>query len=110
MPLRIIVRRFDWRGVLEERCVQLVRLAALEPIEIIEPFSAGPTIVGTTGTKLVVGCVMPLTESGCSVLIALENLRDAGVFFGPLAVVAGEAGRQLSDTTIVDRVVVPPGE
>src|SRR5258708_1956260 len=110
MPLRFIVRRLNGRGILEQRRIPLIRLSSLEAIEIIEAFACGPAIIWTTGAQLVVGCIVPLSEGASGVPITLKDFPDACRFFGPLAVVAGEAGRQLGDTPIVDRVVVAPRE
>src|SRR3954471_19112420 len=64
MPLRIVVRRLDGRGIFEERRMPLVRLPTLEAVEIIEAFACWPAIVGAAGAKFVVGRVVPLAEGG----------------------------------------------
>src|SRR3954468_16635089 len=44
MPVRIVVRRLDRRGVLEERRVPLTRFSSLEPVPVIKAFAGGPAI------------------------------------------------------------------
>src|SRR5437762_8989999 len=109
MPLRVIVRRLEGRVIFEQRRVPLVRLSTLEAEEIIEALPCRPAIVGAAGAKLVVGRVVPLAEGGGGVLVASEDLRNARRLPGPLAVVAGEARRQLRDAPRVDGVVIASG-
>src|SRR5262245_19459203 len=106
VPLRVVVWHLDGRGVLEERRVPLVRLAALESVEVVEPLARRPPIVGTTDAKLVVGRVVPLAKRSGGVLIAFEYLRDARRFLWPLRVVAGKTRRHLGDASGVHRVVI----
>jgi len=55
MPVRVVVRRFDWRGIFEQWRMPLVRLATLEAVEIIEALAGRPAIVWAADTKLPTG-------------------------------------------------------
>ena len=105
----IVVRLLDGRRVLVERRIPLVRLAALEaPQQYSKPRPVGQRSNGPAALDLVVRRVVPLAERGGAVAVLLEDLGDARRVLGPLAVVAGEAGRQLRDDAGVDRVVIAP--
>src|SRR5262245_52778220 len=106
VPRRVVVGHLDRRGVLEERRVPLIRLAALEPVEVVEALASRPPLVGTAGAELVVGRVVPLAEGGGRILIAAEDLRDTRRFLRPLPVVAGKSRREFRDASGVDRMVV----
>src|SRR5262245_24343449 len=110
VPLRVVVRHLDRGGVLEERRKPLVRLAALESVEVVETLAGRPPVVGPAGAELVVGRVVPFAEGGGGVLVALEYLRDARRLLRPLRVVAGKTGRQFGDAPGVDRVVIATRE
>src|SRR5262245_63275938 len=76
VPFRILMWHLDWRRVLEERREPLVRLTALKPVEIVEPFSRWPTLIGAASTQFVIRRVVPFAKGGSGVLIASEHLRD----------------------------------
>src|SRR5688572_5774308 len=73
MPLWVVVRRFDRRGVLEERRVPLARFATLEAVPIVEALARRPAIEWTGGAQLVIRCVVPLPEGRRTVVIAAED-------------------------------------
>src|SRR5262245_36806643 len=64
VPLWVVVRHLNRGGVFEQRREPLVRLAALEPVEVVEALTRRPPLVGTADAELVVGCVVPLAEGG----------------------------------------------
>src|SRR5262245_44130942 len=106
VPRRVVVWHLKRGRVFEERRVPLIRLAALEPVEVVEPLPGGPAIVGAANAELVVGGVVPFAEGRGRVMIAFEDLRDARGFLWPLSVVAGKTGRHLGDASGVDRGLV----
>src|SRR6185503_6812799 len=110
MPGGVVVRRLDRRGILEERRVPLARLSALESIPVIETFARRPAVEWARGAQLMVGRVVPFPEGGRAVVIAPENLRDAGGFPGPGTFIPREPGRHLGDDARVDGVVVAARE
>src|SRR5580658_3728089 len=110
MPLRVVMRRLDRRGVLEQRRVPLARLSTLKPVPVAKAFARGPAVEGPVGAELEVRGIMPFAEGGGTVSVALQNLRDARRFSGPLTVIAGEASRHLRDHAGVDRVMIASGE
>ncbi len=110
VPVGIVVRRLDWRGVLEQRRVPLARLAALESEEVAEALAGRPAVERSGGAQLMVGGVVSLAEGCGRIGVGLENLRHARRFARPGAVVAGETGRHFGDGSRVDRVVVASGE
>src|SRR6185369_5755684 len=97
MPLWIVMRRLDRRGVLIERRIPLTRLASLESVPIAEAFSDRPPVERTSSAELVIGSVVPFSERSGAVLISLQNLRDARGFPRPRPVVAGKSGGHLGD-------------
>src|SRR5262245_45876927 len=106
VPVRVVVRHFDGRCVLEERRMPLAGLSTLETVKVIKALAGRPAIVRAACAQFVVRRVMPFAEGGGSVLIGLENLRDTRGFFRPLAVVAGKTGGQFGDAACMYRVVV----
>src|SRR5262245_14349263 len=110
VPLRVVVRHLDRSRVLEERRIPLVRFAALEPVEVVEPLARRPPIVGAAGTEFVVGRVVPFAEGGGGVLITLEYFRNTRRFPRPLPVVTGKTSRELGDAPSVHRVMIAARE
>src|SRR4029079_16659195 len=110
MPVRIVVRRFDRRGVLEKRRVPLARLAALESVPVVEALARRPAIEWTRGAQFVVRRVVPLSKGRRAVVIASEGFGDAGGLPRPGTVVAGKPGRHFRDDARVDGVVIATRE
>ncbi len=110
MPAWRIRRRLDRRRVLIERCFPLVRLAALEPIPVVESEAGGPAVERASRTDFVIGRVVPFAEGSGAVAILAKRLRDRRPVLLDRAVIAGKPGCQLHDVAGVDRMMVPPGE
>src|SRR5262252_9687024 len=62
VPPRVVVRHLNRGGVFEQRREPLVRLAALEPVEVVETLARRPPLVGTANAELVIWRVMPFAE------------------------------------------------
>src|SRR3954447_10753574 len=106
MPVGIVVRRLDRRGVLEKGRVPLARLSSLESIPVVEALAGRPAVEWAGRAQFMVGRVVPFPEGGRAVVIAPEDFRDAGGFPRPGAVIAGKAGRHLRDDAGVHRVMI----
>ena len=97
-------------GVLVQRGLPLVRLAADEPEEVVEPLHRRPAVEGARDAGLPVGDVVVLAEERGAVAVLAQRLRHHGAALGDLAGVAGEAVAELGDVAGGGAVVVAPSQ
>ena len=102
--------RFDRRRAAVERREELVRLAADEPVEIVEPHVGRPAVERAGGGGLVVGDVVVLAEPGRGVAVLVQDLGDGGGAVGNEPAVPGIAAGNFLDDAGADAVVVAPGQ
>ncbi len=110
VPARLALEGINLRGVAEEVRLPLVRIAAIETVEILEahagrPFVKRPDLAGGERRRVVI-----LAEPRGGVAVVLEHAPDGGLVFGDDAVVTGEARGLLGDHAEAHRVMVPPGD
>ena len=98
-------------GALVQRRVVLVRLAADEPVEVLEAPAAGrPGVERSRRAGLPHRDLVALAELGRGVAVQLQRLGQRGRGVGPDRVVPGRRGGDLGDPAHPDRVVVAAGE
>ena len=102
--------RLDGHRVLVDRRRVLVRLAADEAVEVLEPRSGGPRVEGTHRARLPYRHLVALAELRRGVAVELERLGKRRGRVRPDRVVARRRGRDLGDTAHADRMVVAAGE
>ncbi len=96
------------RPVVERRGV-LVRLAAQEPVEVLEPAATGrPRLERAHRTRLPDRHLVTLTELRRRIAVQLERLGQRRRGVGSHRVVPGRRRRDLRDAAHPDRVVIAP--
>ena len=100
----------DRHGVLVDRRRVLVRLAADEPVEVLEAAAGRPGVERAHRARLPDGHLVALAELRCRVTVQLQRLGERGGRLRPDRVVAGRRRRDLGDAAHADGVVVAPGE
>ena len=103
-------RRLDLVVVVHQVGVVLVGVAAQEAIVALEAASQRPAVVGTSGGLQVGGNQVILADHVGVVALCQQHLREEAVLEGNVTVVAGVAGRELSDSSHGVGVVVAPGD
>ena len=105
-------RLVDRLPVDEQLRVPLVRVAAEEPVEPVEPEHrpGRPPVVRTGDPRLLRRRVVPLADAEARVAVLVEHRPDARLVLRLTTVVAREAARQLGDVRHPDRVVVAAGQ
>ena len=111
VPLLGGLVRLDRRGPLVEGRVPLVRLAAEEPVEVLEAATArGPGVEWPDGAGLPDRHLVALAELGRVVAVELEGLRQGRHGVGPYRAVARRPGGDLRDAGHACGVVVAAGQ
>ncbi len=102
---------FDRRGPFIKRRIPLVRLAADEPVEILEAAaSRGPCIERPDRARLPDRDLVALAELRRAIAVQLERAGDRRGGVGKHGAVAGRAAGDLGDAAHADRVVVASGQ
>ncbi len=102
--------RFDRNGVVVDRRVVLVGLAADESVEVFEPAPGRPLPERPHRAGLPDRHLVALAELGGRVAVELEHLGERRRAVRSHRVVARRGGRHLGDRTHADRVMVPAGQ
>jgi len=102
--------RLDRRRVLEQHRVILMRLAADEAVEVVEPHAGRPAVVRAGDAALPVGRVVVLAEPAGPVAIVLEHRADGRGAARDHVVVARKAGRPFGEKARAHIMVVAPGD
>src|SRR5262249_33676477 len=100
----------DGRGAVVKGRLPLIRLAADEAVEVIEPLPVRPAVEGARKAGLPVGDVVVLTEESSAVAVLADDLRDHRTTLGNLAAVAGEAAAEFGDAAGGCGVVIATGQ
>src|SRR5207237_1439112 len=87
----------------------LVRLAAHEAVELVEPAAGRPAVERTGRADLPGRALVVLAERGGAVAVQPQHLRQRRDVLGPHPGVAGEGGRGFHDGAGVAGVVVAAG-
>ena len=98
--------RLDGRRALIQRRVVLVRLAADEPVEVLEAAARRPVLERPQRARLPHRHLVALPELGGGVSVELEDLRQRSARVRPHRVVARRGRRDLRDAAHPDRVMV----
>ncbi len=110
VPGRISHVWIDGGGVAEQVRLPLARVAADEPVEVLEAQADRPAIEWTGLAGLEGRRVVVLAEPGSGVAVVPEDAADGRRIPLDDAVVAGVAGRQLGDDAEARRMVVAAGD
>ncbi len=102
--------QLDRPRVLVKRGLPLVRLAADETVEVVEPLAVRPPVEWPRHAGLPVRDIVVLAEEGGAVTVLAQHLRAHRAALGDLAGVAGEAVAELGDDPGSAAVVVAPGQ
>ena len=105
-----VMGRLDRFDVLDDRRRPLVGIAADEAVEVLEPESGRPEVVGTGLTSMPIGNVVILAVPGGVPAVLLEHLGKRAAALRHERVVAREAAAELHDDAGRRRVVVAPGQ
>ena len=100
----------DRSRVLVQRRLPLIRFAADEAVEVVEPLHGRPAIERPGDAGLPVGDVVVLADERGAVAVLAQGLRHHRAALGDLAGVAGEAVAELGDVSGRTAVVVAPGQ
>ena len=110
VPARLALEGIDLGRVAEQVRLPLVRVAADEPVEILEAHAGRPLVerpdrAGLEGRRVVV-----LAEPGGGEAIVQQDAADGRLVLGDDAVVAREAGGLLGDHAEASRVMIAAGD
>src|SRR5262245_66607475 len=95
------------RGMIaKQKRLPLIGLAAIEPVEILKPHSAGPLVERSGQAVLIRWSIMVLAEPACGVAIVTQDSANGRFVPSNDAVVARIAGSHLGDHAKPHRVVV----
>jgi len=100
----------DRLGVLIERRMPLVAVAAEEAIKMFEAQSGGPKIEWTCLTRHPVWHIVHLAEPCGVVAIVLQDCGDRTGALGHQRIIAGIAGREFRDVSAGNGMMVSPGD
>src|SRR5208337_4312239 len=106
----IVLWRLCGPGILEERRVPLVGVAANEAVKVFEPKPGGPEVKGASLAALPVRDIVVLAVPGGVVAVLPQHLADAAAALGHQGIVAGIAGAHLHDYPGGAGMMVPPGD
>ena len=109
VPAGLALEGIDLRGVAEQVRLPLVRVAADEPVEILEAHAGRPLVERSDLTGAERRRVVVLAEPRGGIAVVEQDATDGGLVLGDDAVVAREAGGLLRDHAEAGRVMVAPG-
>jgi hypothetical protein len=102
--------RLDRRRAGEDRGIVLVGLAAKEPVEVLEAAAGRPVIERPHQAGFPDRNFVAFSELGRGITVVQERLGQRGTGVGPHRVLAWRRGCDFGNCTLIDRVVIAPGQ